>query len=394
MSVTIGTAEVHTLDGPVQLVCKLNHCPDPRCPGHAKTKSPELEVTIALPKWAIGWDVFCWIGHRRFARHWSISQIQSELRDDYGIKVSDDAIDQVHPALPGHARRASARPRGPAAAIRFGRRDHPLDRRPPTREGTRDSLRRQGTDPEAGVVRRAVDLRHGGRSPTVDQEGQSLGRILGQAGGPLVVGQAGRVRHGDRGGIPRRAASLLRQPLPPRRGQARSGGRQSSKVAMRKKVRGLRKIEQAVLKRQSVEESQRHAPDDSVVMTSVGVGPMDTPAAVPDADSADGVVLAYCAAVRGILNDDQGGPLHPPGLRMAEALGEIRESIQRNVDEQKGGSPNSNSADWPGVSTVDSKPFETNKRRSERTSRTSKKSPQPSNPESGPGSGGKRRLKN
>ena len=73
----------HTLEGPVQLVCKLNHCPDPACPGHAKTKSPELEVTIALPKWAIGWDVFCWIGHRRCSRHWSIPQIQSELRDDY-----------------------------------------------------------------------------------------------------------------------------------------------------------------------------------------------------------------------------------------------------------------------------------------------------------------------
>jgi hypothetical protein len=38
-----------TLDGPVHLVCKLNHCPDPRCPGHAKTKSPEIESAIALP---------------------------------------------------------------------------------------------------------------------------------------------------------------------------------------------------------------------------------------------------------------------------------------------------------------------------------------------------------
>ncbi len=26
-----------TLDGPVHLVSKLNHCPDPRCPGHRKT---------------------------------------------------------------------------------------------------------------------------------------------------------------------------------------------------------------------------------------------------------------------------------------------------------------------------------------------------------------------
>jgi len=72
---------LHTLEGPVQLVCKLNHCPDPNCPGHATTKSPEQEATIALPNWAIGWDVFCWIGHRRCSRHMSIPLIQSELVD-------------------------------------------------------------------------------------------------------------------------------------------------------------------------------------------------------------------------------------------------------------------------------------------------------------------------
>src|SRR5260370_26844937 len=85
---------IHTLDGPVQLICKLNHCPDRACPGHAKTKSPELEITLALPQMAIGWDVFCWIGHRRCSRHMAISLIQSELLDDYGIKLSEDAIDQ------------------------------------------------------------------------------------------------------------------------------------------------------------------------------------------------------------------------------------------------------------------------------------------------------------
>jgi hypothetical protein len=57
----------------------------------------------------------------------------------------------------------------------------------------------------------------------------------------------------------------------------------------------------------------------------------------PD-DPAGAVVLDYTAAVRGILNDDQGGPLHPPGMRMAEALGEVRQSIQRNLDAKKGGS--------------------------------------------------------
>ena len=84
----------HTLDGPVQLICKLNHCPDPACPGHTKTKSPETEITLALPQMAIGWDVFCWIGHRRFARHMAVPLIRSELLDDYGIKLSADSIEQ------------------------------------------------------------------------------------------------------------------------------------------------------------------------------------------------------------------------------------------------------------------------------------------------------------
>src|SRR6059058_1100607 len=83
----------HTLDGPVQLICKLNHCPDPTCPGHARTRSPELEITIALPQVAIGWDVFCWVGHRRCSRHMAISTIRSELRDDYAIDLSEDALE-------------------------------------------------------------------------------------------------------------------------------------------------------------------------------------------------------------------------------------------------------------------------------------------------------------
>ena len=108
-----------------------------------------------------------------------------------------------------------------------------------------------------------------------------------------------------------------------------------AKVQMRRKVRGLRTIEQAVLKRQKAETMEDLGPDDpqATVTTIAGAANMSSSVV----DSASAVVLDYCAAVRGILNDDQGGPLHPPGLRMAEALHEVRESIQRNLDEQKGG---------------------------------------------------------
>ena len=93
----------------------------------------------------------------------------------------------------------------------------------------------------------------------------------------------------------------------------------------------------------------------------------------PEVDPAQAVVLDYCAAVRGILNDDQGGPLHPPGLRMAAALSAVQESIQRNLDEKKGGSPKSSSNAWLTASTEVLTKSARNKRRFENTSRTSKK---------------------
>ena len=144
-----------------------------------------------------------------------------------------------------------------------------------------------------------------------------------------------------------------------------------TKVQMRKKVRGLRKIEQAVLKRQGVEASGNVTGDDTEATIKVPVASEDLP--LPGANSAGAVVLDYCTAVRGILNDDQGGPLHPPGLRMVEALNEVRESIQRNLDEKKGDSRKSNSAAWLAASTEASTKFEPSKRRSETTSRTSRK---------------------
>ena len=58
-----------------------------------KLYGPEQESGYAMPRWGIGWDVFCWIGQRRFSRHWSVPQIRNELRDIYDLRMSDDAIE-------------------------------------------------------------------------------------------------------------------------------------------------------------------------------------------------------------------------------------------------------------------------------------------------------------
>ena len=75
-----------TLHGPVHVVCKLVHCPHQGCPAHTRTISPEAETALALPWWVLGWDVVCWLGQRRFARHWSVAQLRAELADTYQIR--------------------------------------------------------------------------------------------------------------------------------------------------------------------------------------------------------------------------------------------------------------------------------------------------------------------
>src|SRR5436305_6358589 len=85
---------VFTLHGPLQVVCKLVHCPDRVCPAHPRTLSPEAETALAMPWWVLGWDVVCWLGHRRFARHWAVGQLRTELAETYQIRLSDDAIER------------------------------------------------------------------------------------------------------------------------------------------------------------------------------------------------------------------------------------------------------------------------------------------------------------
>src|SRR5436305_11505112 len=83
---------IYTLQQPLELCCRLARCADPGCPTRPHTLSPAAELAVALPGWLIGWDVFCFIGHRRFVRHWSIPQLRDELLYSYGIRLSPDAL--------------------------------------------------------------------------------------------------------------------------------------------------------------------------------------------------------------------------------------------------------------------------------------------------------------
>jgi hypothetical protein len=272
---------------------------------------------MAMPYWVLGWDVVCWLGHRRFARHWSVPQIRHELADRFGINVSDDTITE-------YARRYQQ--------MVAARQQDPDEFRKAYQGVSGLVLSIDGLQPEKGhetlyVVREIGQKRvwfaqsllssNAGELKKVFERAKTLADELGvpvrcwvtDKQDALVSGISAVFR-----GVPHRYCEnhFLRDLAKPML-EADS----NAKVQMRKKVRGLRKIEQTTQAQQAAVAPHQTEATAAVVASSK-------------------LVLDYCVAVRGILNDNQGGPLHPPGQRMAEALLEVREAIQQNPEAKKG----------------------------------------------------------
>lgn len=411
---------VFTLNAPQLLVLRVGRCADSDCPGHHEAVNPWAEVAIALPRLTIAWDVFAWIGHRRFARHWSVPQIRGELSDGHRIALSEDAIED-------YVRRYET-----MVAARHGS----LEELRKVYAATKSLiLSIDGIQPEKGhetlyVVRELTQKRVWFAEPLLSSTNDEVRRLLVRAKDiaealdrpvagwmsdkqdAFVTGIAGVFPGTPHGYCKNHFLRDLAKPVLEADSHA--------KVQMRRKVRGLRSIEQAVLRetaKSALSEGKlatetppsafprakqaalttppavgtspavavppaaavstpaaATAPAAAAAPTAVTTAPvpaMSTPPAVtaplavgevaaeaphgypttntstleqPKAEPslAGQVVLDYCAAVRGILTDDQGGPLHPPGLRMADALREVRQSLGRCLGTKKGGSQRSN----------------------------------------------------
>jgi hypothetical protein len=382
-----------SLQGPLRLVCKLAHCPDPGCPAHHHTLSPLAEAQLTLPYWLIGWDVFSWLGFRRFTRHWSIPQLQAELLDSYAIRLSDDAISGY---LKRYRCMVAARHQDPDL-LKEAYKDIPSL-----------VLTIDGLQPEKGhetlyVVRELRGKRVWFAEALLSSSTAEVQRLLAKAkdwanqlGKPVELWMSDKQDAFVAGieaefkGTPHRYCQnhFIRDLAKPVLEQD-----SHAKVKMRKKVRGLRDIEKAVLQQRREAQEQAESAQENNAAQAALAASSDSAAAVtplsaagPQAggepaeaaeaaegkaaeDEAGQVVLDYCACVRGILNDDQGGPLHPPGIRMAEALQEVRESLQRNLEAKKGGAVRSGCASSRGASTGGCKRSVRSKSRSKSTSK-------------------------
>lgn len=270
------------------------------------------------------------MGHRRFARHWSVPQIRGALADTSQIPLSADAIED---ALRRYQTLLAARQQAPevlAAAYRHV-----------------DALvvSIDGLQPEKGhetlsVVRELNAKRLWCAEALLSSSAEEVRRLLIQARTwAMQVGLPVHLWLSDKHdafvtgiaaefpGVPHRYCvnHFLRDVATPML-EAES----HAKVKMRSNVRGLRTIEREVLqqRRPIAAEASAVAPvatppaDEPPV-----IGPAATPPVTPSparpwakaipavteppADAGE-VVLDDWSAVRGILHDDQGGPLQPP----------------------------------------------------------------------------------
>jgi hypothetical protein len=315
---------VYTLKGPVCYVVPMTHCSDSACPNHRRTFGPAQELTLAMPRWLIGWDVFCWLGHRRFARHWSVPQLCAELLDGYAIELSEDAIEDY---LQRYQCMLAARQQDFALL----KKEYATTRQV--------VLSIDGLQPEKGhetlyVVRELGRGRVWFAKPLLSSATAEIRPLIVQAKERAErLGCRIRLWMSDKQdafvaaianvcpGVPHRYCGNhflrdLAKPVLELDSHA--------KVQMRSKIRGLRAIEREVLKERAAARAGRGGrAKRSATTTTTAANEM-------------GVVLDYCAAVRGIINDSQGGPLRPPGLRMSEALGDVRRSLGRNLRLKKG----------------------------------------------------------
>src|SRR6266566_8692228 len=302
---------IFTLQGPVEMVCKLAPCSDRHCAAHAKTRSPYAETTLTLPGWLIGWDVCCWMGHRRFARHWSVPQSRSALADSSQMPLSADALEA---AVRRSQTMLAARQQDPQVVAAAYRHVAAL------------VLSIDGLQPEQGhatliVVRELHAKRSWCAEALRSSNADEVRRLVSQARAwATQVGLPGHLWLSDKHdafvtgiaaefpGVPHRYCvnHFLRDLAKPMLETERH-----AKVKMRRTVRGLRAIERERLPQRQliVAEAPAVAPVTVPPVPPPPANPLatDIPVVTEPPTDAGEVVLDDWSAVRGMLNDDQGG---------------------------------------------------------------------------------------
>jgi len=258
-----------------------------------------------------------WMGFRRLKRHWSAPQIQDELLDSYQISLSEDTITN-------YLRKYQ---------VMVAARHQDMSRWQEEYKDCSDViLTIDGMQPEKGhetlyVLRELRKNRVWFAESLISSSTAEIQKLIQRAKNlSQQLNKPVRCWISDKQdalvtiiaaefpNVPHRYCNNhflrdLAKPVLEKDSHA--------KVQMRRKVRGLRTLE-----KETLAELDQSQPEDGRLTFA-------------QQKYAASIVLDYCAAVRGILNDNHGGPLMPAGLRMANALEEVSQSIERNLRVQK-----------------------------------------------------------
>jgi len=283
---------IHTFSGPLRLIVKLVQCCHEQC-DLTTTFAPEQEAEYAMPRWGIGWDVFCWIGQRRFSRHWSVPQIRLELADSYDIALSEDAIEDH---IASYQNMVATRHQDLQTMQEV------------YREANDVVLTIDGLQPEKGhetlyVVREVTRNRVWFAEPLLSSATDEIRKLF--------------VR-----------AKQLAESLNLNVVLWISDKQDAFLKCVNEKFLG-------VPHRYCENHFFRDFAKPVLEIEARQVDPSDTTRRSTDRDKASVLagasgqaVLDYCSVVRGVLNDNHGGPYHPSGMRMLEALGDVQESLE------------------------------------------------------------------
>lgn len=301
------TRKIYTFNGPLLLDRERAKCSNSECEKSKNWFVTEEEKSLTMPRWKIDWGIFLWMGFRRCKRHWSVTKIRDELSDGYGIALSEDSIEDYLQLY----------------QVMVAERHQDVDR---LKEIYRDvkevDLTIDGLQPEKGhetlyVVRDLTKERVLFAQPLISSSNEEVRQLfertkmicdqLGVKVRCWMTDKQGAFLYGIKKEFPEAIHRYCQNHFIRDLAKPMMEIDSKAKVEMRKKVRGLRTLEKEVIE----EKKSKNLSDIEA-----------------------GIVLDYCTAIKGILNDGKGGPLTPSGLRMYEGLQEVYDSLGLNLAQE------------------------------------------------------------
>jgi hypothetical protein len=288
---------ISTLDGVLRLTLTIRRCPNPACSRFLRPYRPEAEPHFALPYHEFGLDVIDSVGRLRYVEHRSIPEIHRELTRR-GIVVAQRTVTNLLDRYDELRALATADPQ------RLG---------PLLRPQGRVILAIDGLQPDVGhevlwVLRDCLSGEILLARSLLSSTAKDLAGLIDQVREALPVPIIGVVSDGQESirkavaqalkGVPHQLCHFhyLREAAKPIYEADRH-----AKKELKKRVRGIRKIERAA------EERTEEGEDDA------------------EAE----IVRGYCAAVRAALTDDGLPPLSASGLKLHDRLSRIAASLDQ-----------------------------------------------------------------